>query len=94
MDNNWKDNPKLKEISPEKLEILENIVGESRAKSAKELIPFFLAASKEANSRGINFSDSETSIILDVLKQDMTEEEISKIETIKKLAKMISGKRK
>lgn len=94
MDNSWKNHPDLQGISQEKLDVLTKIIEESQGKSAKELIPFFLASSQQADSNGITFSDAETNVILDVLKKDMTPEEINKINTIKKLAKMISAKQR
>mgnify|MGYP000125645533 FL=1 len=42
---------------------------------------------------GINFTDKETDAILEVLKADMSPEEIKRIDTIKRMVSML-GKRK
>ncbi|MGN0382691.1 MAG: hypothetical protein ACI4DS_00340 [Eubacterium sp.] len=92
--NSWMNDERLSGISSEKLEVLTQIVEESRSRSTKELIPFFIQASSNASSRGINFTDNETEVILDVLKARMTDDEIKRIETVRKLSKMIALKKK
>lgn len=90
--NAWMNDDRLAGISDEKLDLLVKIVEQSRTKSTKELIPFFLRESTAAHSNGINFSNNETDVILDVLKERMSPEEIKRIETVKKLSSMITKK--
>ena len=45
-------------ISPEKLNLLSEIIRQSENVSSENLIPFFLNAAATANAKGINFSDS------------------------------------
>lgn len=95
MDNNdWRNNPSLQGISPEKLALLTELMNQSAGKSPNELIPFFLAAANKAEASGSSFTDNETDLILEVLKADMSPEQRSRIDTIKKLSKMIYAKRK
>lgn len=93
-ENDWRSSPILKGISAEKLDVLVKLLEESKSKSPKELIPFFIASTTDANNKGITFTDDETVLILSVLKTGMTEEDIKKIETIRKLSRMISKKKK
>lgn len=93
MENNfWKQDSRLKNISPDKLNILTNIIEKSNGKSNTELIPFFLEQTARANSMGYSFSDEETELIIDVLKTNMTAEQIKRIDIIKKMSKMIYNK--
>lgn len=95
MDNKeWMDNPILSGISPEKLSVLTNIIESADSKSPKELITYFVTETSKASKQGIYFNDDETNLIVDVLKQNMTEEEIKKIDTIRKLANMMAKKNK
>lgn len=91
MDKNWRNNPKLKGIDPNKLNILIDLLSQADTKKNDELIPFFLAATAKANSMGVSFSDNETDLILNVLKTNMTEEEIKRLDTVRRLARLISS---
>ena len=89
-----KNNPALKDISPEKLEILVSLVSKAETLKQNELMPFFLSITKEAGSKGVSFNDAETEIILNVLKKKMSSADIKKIDMIKNLTRMISKKAK
>lgn len=87
-----KNNPALKDISPEKLELLISLVSKAETLKQNELMPFFLSVTKEATSKGITFNDAETEIILNVLKKRMSPSDIKKIDMIRNLSRMISSK--
>ena len=89
-----KNNPALKDISPEKLELLISLVSKAETLKQNELMPFFLSITKEANSKGISFNDAETEVILNVLKKRMSPSDIKKIDMIKNLTRMITKKAK
>ena len=90
----WMNNPALKNIDPGKIKILMDLVEQSRTKKSNELIPFFISATTTANQKGITFNDAETELILSVLKERMTPEDIKKIDMIKRFSSMISNKGK
>ncbi len=90
----WMNNPALKDIDPVKLQLLTEMVEQAETKNKDELLPFFLAINSKAASKGINFNDAETEIILNVLKTKMSPQDIKKIETIRNLTNMISKKSK
>ena len=89
-----KNNPALKDISAEKLELLISLVSKAETLKQNELMPFFLSITKEANAKGITFNDAETEIILNVLKKKMSPADIKKIDMIRNLTNMISKKTK
>lgn len=89
----WMNHPNLQSVSPEKLIMLNELFNQSSTKKPEELIPFFLSATQKAESMGQGFTNSETDLILDVLKQNMAPQQQSKIETIRKLSQMIYQKK-
>ena len=92
-ENQWMNHPDLQNISPEKLILLTELMNQSSQKKPEELIPFFLAAANKAESMGTSFTDSETNLILEVLKQNMTPKQQSQIEMIRRLSNMIYAKK-
>lgn len=90
MENDWLNNPMFKDINPQKLLLLNQLLGQANSKSKDELIPFFMAASAKASSMGMSFSDSETDLILSTLTSNMSEQDKSRVETIRRLSKMLA----
>lgn len=91
--NKWMEDPVLEGISPEKLKILTEIVENANGKEPKELMSYFLKSTSDAAKEGIYFNNDETELIVNVLKQGMNEEEIKRIETVRRLARMMSKKK-
>lgn len=91
--NKWMDDPVLEGISPKKLKILTEIVENSEGKTAKELMTYFIKSTNAAAKEGIYFNNDETELIVNVLKQGMNEEELKRIDTLRRLANMMSRKK-
>ena len=87
-------NPLLKDINPQKMQILGEILSQAGNKSSNELLPYFMAASQKASSMGVAFSNQETDLIIDLLTQNMTDAEKARINSIRKLAMLVSSKKK
>ena len=85
-----KNNPALKDISKEKLDLLLLYVTQAENLKQNEVMPYFLSITKKAQEQGISFNDSETEIILNILKKRMSPADIKKIDMIKNLTQMIS----
>lgn len=94
INNKWMDDPVLSGISNEKMEILTKILNSSNGMEPRQMLTYFIQESNKASKEGINFTDDETNAILNVLKTDMSPEEIKKIDTIRKMANMISKRQK
>lgn len=90
----WINNPNLQKINPQKLLLLNQLLGQANVKSKEELIPFFIAASSKASDMGMTFTEEETDLIIGVLQENMSQEDRNRIETIRNLAKMITKKKK
>ena len=67
-----KNNPALKDISKEKLDLLLSYVTEAEKLKQNEVMPYFLSITKKAQAQGISFNDSETEVILSILKKKMS----------------------
>ena len=85
-----KNNPALKNISKEKLDLLLTYVTQAEKLKQNEVMTYFLSITKKANEQGISFNDDETEIILNILKKRMSPSEIKKIDMIKNLTQVIS----
>lgn len=90
----WINNPNLQKINPQKLLLLNQLLGQANVKSKEELIPFFIAASSKASDMGMTFTEEETDLIIGVLQENMSQEDRNRVETIRNLAKMITKKKK
>lgn len=78
-------------ISPEKIKLINDIIEKSQSVSQDDLIPFFLNASATANANGITFSDRETDLIINSLKTNMTPAQAGKIDTVRRLSKLLAS---
>lgn len=87
-------NPLLKDINPQKMQILGEILSQAGNKSSNELLPYFMAASQKANSMGVAFSNQETDLIIDLLTQNMNDAERARVNSIRRLAMLVSSKKK
>lgn len=85
-----KNNPALKNISKEKLDLLLSYVTEAEKLKQNEVMPYFLSITKKAQAQGISFNDEETEVILSILKKKMSPADIKKIDMIKNLTQMIT----
>ena len=92
--NSLKNDPRLKDIDNQKFDLLNDILLNASGKSKNELLPYFLTASKKAESQGMTFSNQETDIIFEILTKDMSEAEKSRINYMRKLATMFANKQK
>lgn len=80
-------NPMLKNISPEKLQFLMNFASAQKPTDIKEMMPFLLGTMNSAKEKNIQFSDPETELLVNILKQNMSPEEAQKADKIMKLMK-------
>lgn len=88
----WTQDPALKNIDAAKLQMLLSLAEQGKGKSQKELLPFLMAAASKSKSGGTSFSKEETDLILDVLKQGKSPEEIARIEKVRSLVQMMKGR--
>ena len=85
MNQNWKNHPALKTMDPKKLEIMELLVRQCQGKSLETVLPDLMAASSRLAELGLSFTNAETSIIIDALKEGMSPEEQQRINMLRNL---------
>lgn len=84
----WKDHPTLKKMDERKLNWLEKLAEQTSKQKPDNILPFLLAVNANAKKKGIHFTDEETDVILCVLRENMTPEEQSRVDSVRK---MIAG---
>lgn len=79
-------------ISPEKLNFLMQFANQKHSNNAKEMASELSKAASTAKNEGIEFSDTERDMMIEILKQSMSEEERKKTDML--LAIMKNMRRK
>lgn len=64
---------------------MEFLIHQCQGKSLEMILPDLMAASSRLSEQGLSFTNAETSIILDALKEGMSSEEQQRIDTLRGL---------
>jgi len=83
----WMQDARIADIPKTKLDFLQKIFFESKNLTPKEQLPFFMALAGRAKKDNISFSPEEINLIMDVIKDHSTPEEVAKINQTIKLFK-------
>lgn len=78
-------------FSPEKIAFLENLTGQADGKSPRQLLPLLMQATTLAKSSGIDFTDDETSLLIQALMPDMTPEDRKRLSMMRMIAARMSS---
>ena len=92
MDNEWMNNPAMKNIDPSKLELIRMAAERTSGKSGRDLAPVMLALITSANKQGVHFSPDEVSLILEIFKKGKTKEEQEQIDRTVRMTSSILQK--
>ena len=92
MDNEWMNNPAMKQIDPAKLELIRMAAERTAGRSGRDLVPVMLALINGADRQGIRFTPDEMTLILESLKEGKSEEEQAQIDRTAKMAGSIFRK--
>ena len=92
MDNEWMNNPAMKQIDPAKLELIRMAAERTAGRSGRDLVPVMLALINGADRQGIRFTPDEMTLILEILKEGKSEEEQAQIDRTVKMAGSIFRK--
>lgn len=90
-DQSWMNHPSLKNIDAARLQMLLSMADQGRGKTQNELLPFLMAAASQSKKNGISFSDEETGLILNAIKQGRSPEEAAKIDRMVSLVRQMRG---
>jgi len=75
----WMSDERITNIPKVKLDFLQKIFFESKNLTQKEQLPFFMALAGRAKKDNISFSQDEINLIMDVIKDHSTPDEVAKI---------------
>lgn len=89
MNEDWKENPELKNMDKSKLDMLQQLADQGVGKNPSDMFPFLMEAASRGKKNGLNFSQPEISAILDVLKEGKSPKEQAKMNRIIGLMRMI-----
>lgn len=89
MNEDWKNDPRLSKMDPEKLSHLQNLADQGLGKNPSELLPFIMGAASQGKKAGLSFNSDEISAIIEVLKMGKNPAEAAKLDRIVNLMKMI-----
>ena len=83
----WMADARISDIPKMKLDFLQKIFFESKNLTQKEQLPFFMALAGRAKRDNVSFSQDEINLIMDVIKDHSSPEEVAKINQTVKLFK-------
>ena len=89
MSDDWKNNPRLSGMDPQKLSMLQGLADQGLGKNPSELLPFIMGAASNGNFVGFYLCSYEISTIIEVLKMGKSPAEAAKLDRIVNLMKMI-----
>lgn len=75
----------LRNIPPAKLRIILELMETSRGKGIDSVMPLFMQANRKMQQQGLQFTPAESRLILDLLKEDMSPEELKRLEMMQSI---------
>lgn len=76
--SDWMKDERLAHIEPNKLEFLQKLVFEMQSLADKEKLPFLMALATSTRKQNISFDKKEIAIIIEVIKENSSPEELEK----------------
>lgn len=87
MDSNIFNNPLFQNLSPEKLKFLMEFQNAQKPTQSTQAGNFFTNTMQQAQKEGIQFSKEESSLLIDLLMQNMSDQERQKAQLLMMLLK-------
>lgn len=85
MSQSIKNNPNYSSINPQKLELIDDFVKQNEGKKIQELIPQFISLKSKMIQKGLTFTQAESDLMLNVLKQSMSLDEQKRVEQMQNI---------
>ncbi len=85
--NFFENNDAFKNLSPEKLQFLMNFANAKKPTQMQEMMPFLIASMNQAKQKNIQFSSSETELLIELLKKNLPPEEVKKVDKMMQIMK-------
>lgn len=93
MEQNWKQDPRLRAMSKEKLDLLTEFASRMENTDKSRLAEALISINKEAKEKNIQFNDRETALLVTILSASMPQADRKKIDLLKMLSKKLTGMR-
>lgn len=74
--------PEFQQLNPLKQQIIKELAGNSQNASIESMLPKIMSINKELSKRNLNFTKSETTLLIGVLKEGMSPAEQKKIDML------------
>lgn len=91
-DYDWKQDPRLAHMDHQKLDYITKLAEALKQTPKDQIFPAFLAMQSELHQKNMNFTDSETDLLLSILTADMSPAEKQRVSTLKILAKKLAAR--
>lgn len=85
MTHSIKNNPNYASINPQKLELIDDFIKQNEGKKIQELIPQFISLKSKMIQKGLTFTQAESDLMLNVLKQSMSPDEQKRVEQMQNI---------
>lgn len=87
MNTNWKQDPRLKKMNPQKLSLLTEFAKRVETTPKDQLLPTLLSLNAEASQKGVQFNDEETDLLISIMSANMDQNERKRVDTLRMLSK-------
>ncbi|MCI9594458.1 MAG: hypothetical protein HFG51_10000 [Lachnospiraceae bacterium] len=87
---NWRNDPRLKGMNPQKLDLLVSFSQQIANMPKNKLLSAFMEFQMETQKRGFQFSDQETAILAAILTEHLSEGDRKKLDTLRLLSQKLS----
>lgn len=83
IDNRWLNDPRFKNLSPEKKQIMTNMLRAMEGKSKEEAMKIYVTEANKMKQKGLSLTKNEASLMISYLMENFTPAERAKWERIK-----------
>ena len=85
----WMKDPSLSGIDPAKLAMLQSFASQRANKSQNDILPLLMTAAASSKKKGLQFTQNEIDMIINVMKTGKSQQDIAKIDKMAALMKMM-----
>ena len=87
--DDWTKDPNLSGIQKEELQMLQSMAAMGNGKGVSELLPILMTAANTSKEKGLQFSNAEMELVIQVLKRNKSPEETARIDQMLQMIKML-----
>jgi len=87
-------NEAFKNMDPLKVELIKKAAAQTKGKSGNALAPIMMALVTNANKEGIRFNSDEISLIMNIMKEGKSAQEISQMDQMMNMVTMMMQNQK